>query len=192
MAKDDAYFANQDCLADAFKHSGIEKEQIETCMKDSGDTTADVPNSMLSKALETIATYGIVKTPTVLINGAPLQLQQLTPKTVFDTYCTAFVYGKAPHACYQCAGCGDPVACISRDPMQCLPSDGKEQEDIPATGGGSSAPAGGKKKGHFWKWFFALSLIGGAGGYVYYKKQMEDGDGAGAYTLADAFMSDSA
>jgi hypothetical protein len=187
MAKDDEYFADPDCLVDAFKNSGIEQELIETCMKDSGDITSDVPNSLLTSSLDTTEDYGIIQTPTVLINEAPLRYQQLTPKSVFDIYCTGFVYGKAPHACYQCGVCGDPVACISRTPMQCFADDGKEQEDIPASGSSTKK----KKKSHFWKWFFVLTLMGGVGGFVYYKKYVEDGDGGGAYALTDALLSDS-
>lgn len=185
--KDEEYFANPDCLEDAFKHAAVDKETIETCMKDSGEVTSDTPNSMLSSALENIEEYGVFETPTVLINDVPLRWTPLSPKSVFDMFCTAFAYGKAPHACYQCASCGDPVACISRDPMQCLADDGKEHEDTPSKGSSGNK----HKKGHHWRWFFIFCFIGGAAGYVYYKRRMEGGDGFGSYTLADAFMSDS-
>lgn len=189
ITKDDEYFANPDCVKDAFSHAGVDQAKIEACMQDAGDVTADVPNSMLTKALEQIEEYGVFETPTVLINDAPLRWYPLSPKSVFDMYCMAFEYGKAPHACYQCGACGDPVACISRDPMECHADDGKEPEDIPSKGGTGKH----HKKRHFWRWFFIFSFIAGAGGYVFYKRRMgEGGDGFGSYTLADAFMTDNA
>lgn len=185
---DEEYFANEDCLKDAYSHASIDKTTIDTCMKDSGDITSDSTNSMLEDAMKSVEEYGAFESPTVLVNGAPLNWMPITPKTVFEVYCHAFAYGHAPHACYQCEYCGDPVACMSRDPMECHTDDGKEPEESQGDKKGSSRG----RKGRHWGWFFIFCCLGGAGGYVYYKKRMEGEDGFGSYSLADAFMSDSA
>ncbi|KAL3931604.1 MAG: hypothetical protein SGBAC_011232 [Bacillariaceae sp.] len=191
---DEEYFANDDCLKDAYSHASIDQTTIETCMKESGDITSDSTNTKLEDAMKSVEEFGAFESPTVLVNGAPLNWMGITPKSVFEVYCHAFEYGKAPHACYQCEYCGDPVACISRDPMECHADDGKEPEDgpSPSPAPGSGSGHNNKKSGHHWGWFFIFCCIGGAGGYVYYKKRMEGQDGFGSYTLADAFMSDSA
>mmetsp|Transcript_5372 Transcript_5372/g.12673 ORF Transcript_5372/g.12673 Transcript_5372/m.12673 type:complete len:494 (-) Transcript_5372:207-1688(-) len=189
--KDEVYFANEDCLKDAFSHASIDQATIDTCMKDSGDITSDSTNTMLEAAMTLVEEFGAFESPTVLVNGAPLNWMPVTPKTVFDVYCHAFEYGKAPHACYQCEFCGDPVACIARDPMECHPDDGKEPEDGPSPAPANNKGKGGVK-GRHWGWFFIFCCMGGAGGYVYYKRRVEGEDGFGSYSLADAFMSDSA
>ncbi|CAJ1953045.1 unnamed protein product [Cylindrotheca closterium] len=190
--KDEEYFANEDCLKDAFSHASIDQATIDACMKDSGDITSDSTNTMLEEAMKSVEEYGAFESPTVLVNGVPLTWNALTPKTVFDVYCHAWEYGMAPHACYKCEFCGDPVACIARDPMECHPDDGKEPEDGPSPSPSKGSGSGKGMKGRHWGWFFVFCCMAGAGGYVYYKKRMEGGDGFGSYTLADAFMSDSA
>jgi len=189
---DEEYFADEDCLEDAYNHASIDKDTIDTCMKDSGDITKDSTNSMLEAAMTWVEEFGAFESPTVLVNGAPLNWMPITPKTVFEVYCRAFAYGKAPHACYQCESCGDPVACISRSPMECHPEDGQESEDTPSPVPGNNKGSSSGPKGRHWGWFFVICCLGGAGGYVYYKKRMEGEDGFGSYSLADAFMSDSA
>jgi hypothetical protein len=184
------YFSNEDCLSDAFKHSEIDKETIATCLGDSGDVDEDQTNSLLEHALEVSSDYGIVQTPTVLINDNVPMMWQLTAKTVLETLCMGFDHGVAPHVCYQCSTCGDPVACASRNPMKCHAHDGEDQEN----NSHKKTNTRKKKKGRAWKWMFFLALIAGGGGYVYYKKLMEDRDGmgGGTYSLTDAFLSDTA
>ena len=122
-----------------------------------------------------------------MVNHEPsymISWEGLTPRTVLYSLCSTFSYGKKPHVCYACENCGDPVACAKRSPMQCLAGDGKEKED-------TNAHKHHKKKKVF-HWFFWLFVVGGiVGGFVYYKKYMEEnGDGLGSYTLQDAFLSD--
>ena len=181
------YFGDENCLKDAYKHSKIEQEIIQTCFEDSGDPFKDHTNSMLAGAIELADDYGIHTTPTVLINKAPIAWGPLTPKTIFETLCYGFDHGKAPHACYECAACGDPMVCMMRRPMKCHTHDGEDHEEHHGTSGGK------KKKGKGFKIFFFLALIAGGGGFVYYKKIMEDQDGmtGGRYSLAEAFMSES-
>ena len=88
----------------------------------------DLKNTLLESVLSNSTKYGIIKTPTILINDAPL-LWPLSPKTVLDTLCFGFDHGMAPHVCYECATCGDPIACASRKPMKCKAHDGEEKEN---------------------------------------------------------------
>jgi hypothetical protein len=182
------YYSNEACIADAFKHSGIDGDVVQSCIKDSGGVDTD-ENTILQQALNDQKALGIMKSPTVMINGdrALLMFGGLTPANVLYEVCESFAYGEKPHVCYVCMECGDPVACATRSPMRCDISDGKEEEKIPAKGDGT------KKKKHWGKWFFAFILIGcGVAGYMYYKKHMEGGggDGYGSYSLQDAFLSE--
>lgn len=110
----------------------------------------------------------------------------LMAKFVFEAMCLGYAPGKAPHACYACATCGDPAACVSRHPMKCEPQD----SEIPDPNKSSSRK---KHGGWFWKFVLVVFIFGGIGGYVYYKKYMEDGSGVlGGYSLGEALMSDTA
>lgn len=179
------YFSNPKCIKDVFEHiPNIKEHDIEECMKDSGDVEADDTNSLLAEA----AAYSshVVETPTLLINWLPMKWP-LHTKSVFESFCMGFATGKAPHVCYKCGSCGDPVACASRSPMHCNPEDGQTPEPSKGSSGG-----GKKKKGGFWKFMLVVFILTGIGGYVYYKKYMEDGGhGLSGYSLGEALMSDS-
>lgn len=197
-----AYFASDECIADAYTHSGIKSDDIESCMKDSdAGADTDKENSWLAESLQKQKEAGIIKSPTVLVNHDRAFLWGgATAQNVLYALCESYVTGQKPHVCFACMHCGDPIACAQRTPMQCLATDGQEKEN-PHKGQGTDDDddhnsGGGKKKGgHFFKWFFALVLIGGAaGGYVYYKKHMEnqnDGMGGHSYSLQDAFLAES-
>ena len=178
------YFANKDCVKDAMKHSKINEQVIEECMKDSGDVDVDATNQLLEQAMR--ESGPIMETPTVHINGLPFRWP-LSTKSVFESFCMGFQSGKAPHVCSKCGYCGDPVACASRTPMHCIANDG----EIPD----SKSRNSGKKKGRGFGHFVLITFIlTGAGGYVYYKKYMEDADRPSydGYSLGAALMSDSA
>jgi hypothetical protein len=181
------FFGNADCIQDAYTHSSVDKTVVEDCMKDSGDILADDTNSLLQQALVASMEYGVHSTPAVFLNELPMRYT-LGPRTVLEGLCMGFDHGLGPHVCFACGSCGDPVACASRSPMQCLADDGKDKEKPKSktdTGGDGS-----KKKRHVFRWIFFFMLFGGAGGYVYYKKFVEEEDGGGAYSLAEAFMGD--
>jgi hypothetical protein len=177
------FFSNEKCVKDAYLHSKLDPETVETCMKDSGDVDVDQTNTLLEDSIADIKNWGIVQTPTLLINAFPFT-QSLTPQNVLQAICNGFDYGQAPHVCYACGNCGDPVACAERSPMKCYAHDGEEKEASKKT---SSKK---KKGGKIFKWMFFLALFGGAGGYLYYKKYMEDSDGEHSYSLTNALMSD--
>jgi hypothetical protein len=179
------FFANQDCIKDVFKHTKLVKqEEVEECMKDSGDIEMDDTNTLLAEAMQ--ASEHITETPTVWINHLPLKYPMFGTRSVFESFCMGFATGKAPHVCYACGYCGDPVACAARSPMHCNAGDGEIPEPS------KSSTKNKKKGGHFWKFMMVVFILTGAGGFVYYKKVMEDGPGLSGYSLSDALMSDDA
>mmetsp|Transcript_113155 Transcript_113155/g.316203 ORF Transcript_113155/g.316203 Transcript_113155/m.316203 type:complete len:487 (+) Transcript_113155:195-1655(+) len=177
------FFSNKDCIKDVFKHSNIKEEFIEECMKDSGDVEKDDTNSMLADAMQ--RSEHIVMTPTVFVNHLPMKWS-ISTKSVFESFCMGFATGKAPHVCYACGSCGDPVACASRSPMHCNAHDGQNPEPS------KSSTQNKKKKGGFGKFMLVVFILTGVGGYVYYKKYMEEGPGLRGYSLGEALMSDDA
>mmetsp|Transcript_22799 Transcript_22799/g.56494 ORF Transcript_22799/g.56494 Transcript_22799/m.56494 type:complete len:548 (+) Transcript_22799:178-1821(+) len=194
---DKDYFAADKCIDDAYKHSSIDKKSIESCFSDSGNPDEDKANALLEDSLDLARDRGVYQSPTVHINHEPSAIiywEGLKPRTVLYSLCNTFTYGKKPHVCYACEMCGDPVACAKRSPMKCLAGDGQEKEDTDAHKEHHNHKKGDKKKGgrHVFRWFMSLFLVGGClGGYVYYKKMVENGsDGLGSYSLQDAFLSD--
>lgn len=190
-------FANEKCVKDAYTKSNIDPDTIKTCMSDSGDPSENVENSYLQNSVDLQKKQGIYQSPTVMINHEQnpiIHWQGLSQRTALYALCETFNYGEKPHVCYACMQCGDPVACAKRTPMKCMVGDGEEKEDPNAHKEKKHHNKHGKKHGTGHKvlrWFFGLFLVGGLfGGYVYYKKKMEEGDGLGAYTLQDAFLSD--
>merc|ERR1719343_158114 len=183
------------CIQDAFKNSNIDHKVIDSCFSDSGSPTEDKGNALLQDALDLARKRGVYKSPTVMINHEEdlmIRFQGLNTRSALYALCESFEHGKKPHVCYACMMCGDPVACVKRSPMKCLATDGKETEDTDAHKDHTKKKAHKKKHGIF-RWFLALFVVGGSfGGYVYYKKYMEEngGDGLGSYSLQDAFLSD--
>jgi hypothetical protein len=177
------YFANKDCVKDALKHSNIKEQDIEDCMKDSGDITKDETNQILEEAILESARF--VEVPAVFINGLPHKWP-LSARSVFESFCMGFQTEGVPHVCSMCAFCGDPVACASRTPMHCNANDG----DLPDSEKRTTTD---KKKGRGFAHFVLVTFIlTAAGGFIYYKKYMDDGNRASyrEYSLAQAFLSD--
>jgi len=193
------YFANEKCINDAFHKSNIKKEHINSCFSDSGEPSKASHNSLLQDALTLQRKRGVHMSPTVMINHEPSALVSwlgFTPRNVLIDLCSTFAYGEKPHVCYACEMCGDPIACAKRSPMKCLKGDGDEKEDPNAHKEEDNSKKGNKHstKHKVIRWIFALFLVGGCfGGYVMYKKKMEESGeaGFGSYSLQQAFLSDS-
>lgn len=184
LCQSNDFFANEECIKDVYKHSNIKEDVLEDCMKDSGDMEKDDENTLLSEALR--LSDAVLEHPTLWINELPFQWP-LQTKFVFESFCRGFQMGKAPHVCFACGSCGDPVACASRTPMHCNQHDGETPEPVP-----SKSSTNHKKKGGFWKFVLVVFIVTAIGGYVYYKKYMEDGPTFNGYSLGQALLSDSA
>jgi hypothetical protein len=155
------YFADNDCIKDAYKHSGIDGDKIERCMTDSGDTTKDVSNGKLEIELATQSQRGVVIVPTAYVNTAVIR-GALTPTNVFTAICAGYSDGTIPAICNQCGKCGDAVACV-------------EKGYCPSSSGGSGQGSGGGVSTHT----FATSMlmvicIFSALGVWHYKRTREE------------------
>eukprot|EP00545_Synedropsis_sp_CCMP1620_P000681 CAMPEP_0119029986 /NCGR_PEP_ID=MMETSP1176-20130426/40798_1 /TAXON_ID=265551 /ORGANISM="Synedropsis recta cf, Strain CCMP1620" /LENGTH=522 /DNA_ID=CAMNT_0006986349 /DNA_START=663 /DNA_END=2231 /DNA_ORIENTATION=+ len=105
------YFMNDDCIKDAYKHSKVDGDAIERCMKDSGGVTADAPNAFLDLEIGSQTERGVVVLPTAFVNTAAIR-GALTVNNVFDAICAGFADGTSPKICNKCQMCGDPGACV--------------------------------------------------------------------------------
>jgi len=175
------------CFDEALKHAHISEHVIQNCTDNSGGTVGNETNNLLDEALKN-STH-IIQTPTIHINGLPYR-GPLSSRSVFESFCMGFQTGKAPHVCSICAFCGDPVACASRSPMHCTARD----DEIPwspttPTKRTEKQRKKGRGFGHF---ILVTFILTGIGGYVYYKKYMENDQrpSYSSYTLGDALMSD--
>lgn len=132
------YFSDEACLKDAYKNSKVDGPAIERCMIDSGGTDGDNTNSKLDFELTSQGQRGVVVIPTAFVNTAAIR-GALNVNNVFTAICSGFLDGTTPKACMSCAGCPDPIACVSN-------------------GGVCSAKGGGH--GGISKPFFAVSMAG--------------------------------
>jgi hypothetical protein len=159
----DDFFANQDCINDAYKHSKVDGKSIETCMDDSGGTTADSENIMLKAEINAANQAGVVVLPTMFVNSVALRGALLTP-TIFHGICAGFLEGTEPKVCNGCSGCGDIALCVKTG----LCTSGS------SSGGGGSSSDGSVSKKTFGMILLLLCSVFGAAGYLHWKKTRED------------------
>merc|ERR1712038_1231474 len=69
----DDFFANKDCINDVYKNSKVDGKRIESCMEDSGGTTADSTNTLLERELDAASRRGVVVLPTMFVNTVALR-----------------------------------------------------------------------------------------------------------------------
>lgn len=112
------YFSNDECIKDAYKHSGIEYTIIDRCMSDSGGLTGDSTNSYLDLEMAAQARRGVVVLPTAFVNTVALR-GALTVTTVFNAICAGYLEGTAPKVCTQCSKCPNELDCI-RNKGKCV------------------------------------------------------------------------
>lgn len=184
LCRDEELFGNTECNEDVFKHANLDQKEIDECMDNAGNVDKDKTNKFLDEAASKSKHH--IETPSLYINGIPFTWPLGMTRSIMEVMCSSYEDGKAPHVCYACMGCGDPYLCAGRSPMACHEDDGKPVE--PDRSDKS------KKSGHHvFRFLFFVALIGGAGGYVYYKKYVEDGeDGLGSYTISHQLLSDTA
>jgi hypothetical protein len=161
------------------------KSTITSCILDSGGWGDDVENALLAAAIEDQSRHGVFENPTMIVDGAPIGNKPLTPSTVLQAVCNGYPRdGLAPHACYACASCLDPVACVSRSSS---PSTMKCHDDNDGTN--DAAAAQHKHGGHFWGVFIALTMAGiGGAGYLHYQRYLENLSSSRDYTLNEALF----
>jgi hypothetical protein len=107
------YFANEDCVKDAYKHSGVKKDIIDECMADSGGTTEDdAPNILLESELQHQLEMGVVILPSLFVNGIALR-GATSRDTVFGAICHSFGEDLQPEICEECAEFGGYDQCMA-------------------------------------------------------------------------------
>lgn len=152
------FFANEDCVKDAFKHSKIDYKRIDQCMNDSGGLKSNVPNTLLDREIDAANRRGVVVLPTIFVNSAPLR-GSLTTNTVFNAICAGFSENTEPGICGTCRGCGDVGECVSSG--QCKTFVGPSQ-------------SGGVSKRTFGITILFMTMAFGTVGYIHWKKTRDD------------------
>jgi hypothetical protein len=153
------YFTDDACIRDAYKVSKIDGKGIEQCMIDSGGTEGDRTNAKLDAELTAQTQRGVVVIPSAFVNTAAIR-GALNVNNVFTAICSGYIDGSTPEACMNCAGCPDPMSCVSRGVCSATTTTTK-------SGGGISTS------------FFMFSMLSVVGiftalGVWHYKRTRED------------------
>lgn len=154
------YFMNEDCVADCYKHAGVEADKINRCMIDSGGLENDAPNAFLDLEIAAQTERGVVVLPTAFVNTAAIR-GQLSSNSIFHAICAGYAEGTVPKICEQCASCSDPTTCVTEG--KCSGNYG---------GGGSSS---GSVSTHTFatSMLMVIAVFGGLG-YWHYNKTREN------------------
>ena len=156
----EAFFKNDKCIADAFKHAKINGETIERCMRSSGATDGDGENVILKEQIRQKQDSGVVVLPTAFVNNAAIR-GLLSVGNVFGAICAGYAAGTVPPVCKQCADCGDPVECV-------------QSKGVCKTGARAGQPTGGVSSTTFVLSMMLLTGLFGGVGFWYYKKTRDD------------------
>lgn len=151
------FFANPDCIKDAYKHSNIDEGMVDRCMRDSGGLEKDAPNAFLDLEISAQTQRGVVVLPTAFVNTAAIR-GSLSVASIFDAICAGFLDGTEPAICNTCVTCPDQTGCI-RDKKCAHTSSG---------GGGGIAPH------TFFATIFVLCGMFGAAGFYHWKKTKDE------------------
>lgn len=106
------YFANEDCIKDAFKHSNVDGSAIDQCMKDSGGLAQDKGNQLFDEQIKQAEATGVVIIPAAFVNGAAIR-GNLSFENVFGSICAGYLKGTEPDVCSQCISCPDVFECAA-------------------------------------------------------------------------------
>jgi hypothetical protein len=154
---DAAYFADEACIKDAYKHAGLDGKAVDRCMNDSGGTASDKTNAKLADELSSKEVQGVILLPSTYVNRVVIR-GALTPSTVLKAICAGYAEGTAPDICNRCMNCPDAVGCVKQ--------------------GGCSAASGGGGGKVSSRTFVATMLlmvsVFSVAGVFYYKKTREE------------------
>jgi hypothetical protein len=172
------YFANETCLTKALVHANVDSHTVEECMKDAGDTEADVANTLLDEMIQKQKQSSVVALPAITVNQDVLD--HMSSWSLFESICRRYWDSKVstPEICVKCGACPNIVGCIEEghcvgfhdksDNENNAPTDKKENKR--------------KKAYHGWRffWFIVISCLCGLG-YYQYKQQHGYGDRSGPF-----------
>merc|ERR1712176_1468976 len=101
---------NEQCISDAFQHSGIDKNAVDKCMSDSGGLHGDASNTIIEEELMNKENRGVVILPQAYVNNAAIR-GALEFGTLFRAVCAGYVTGSEPEICQTCMSCNDQLTC---------------------------------------------------------------------------------
>jgi len=94
------------CAESIFDIAGVDKEEVEMCMENSGSFREDVLNTLMETSLSDIAKYNVKFAPTLVINGAVIT-GALTFGNAMKAICSTFEGSERPEICSKWEICSD-------------------------------------------------------------------------------------
>lgn len=105
------YFGRNECIKDVYKHSKVDGDKVDACIKESGGVRDDDgSNKKLSAEILSQEQHGVVVIPSAFVNDAVIR-GSLTPTNVLTAICAGFSDGTAPDVCRTCGNCRDASEC---------------------------------------------------------------------------------
>jgi len=186
-------FASDKCIQSAYKHSHVQSEDIEECIKDSGGVDEDTQNALLDAEITAKMEYGVFSTPSIWIQHKSFMDTRMAAATtaiasvptMLEDICNSFVQDQVPEVCTKCLSSTSTSSLSSASLTNLVDCASKLKPSQ-----NHKSPK--KRKSHrgFWT-FVLLAFVMGVAGFLYYKKkQSEDPDfGVQQYSLVggDAF-----
>jgi len=112
LCHSEEFFDNEDCIADVYQHSSIDKSKVDICMKESGGLEGDVENSLLEeekKAEMSHGNYNVI--PSVEVNTFEVE-GDLSAENVFNAICSNFLDDAKPEICRLCVDTSSLNECV--------------------------------------------------------------------------------
>jgi hypothetical protein len=95
-------FMNEDCVAKCYERAGVDPDNINRCMLDSGGLVNDDSNSLLDQEIVARNEATVRTLPSVFVNKKVMH-GKFSPTTVFAAICAAYAKGGRPAVCDKCA-----------------------------------------------------------------------------------------
>ena len=94
------------CAESVFDIAGVDKEEVEMCMENSGSFREDVLNTLMETSLSDIAKYNVKFAPTLVVNGAVIT-GALTFGNAMKAICSTFEDSERPEICSKWEICSE-------------------------------------------------------------------------------------
>jgi len=109
----EALFDDEDCIVDVYKHSGVDKSKIDTCLNESGGLDGDIKNTLLEEVIMAEKSFGeFVVIPSVNVNTFEVE-GELSAENVFAAICSNFLSDAKPEVCSLCLDAMNVTECVS-------------------------------------------------------------------------------
>ena len=103
------------CAESIYEVASIDKDQIESCMDESGNFRKDTSNFLLEMSLDESQSFDVSFAPTMFVNGAVIR-GALTFGSALDAICATYEPDDIPDICFQwrqcSARCASGTTCI--------------------------------------------------------------------------------